>query len=330
MKLLITGGTGFIGSRLALQARGRGIQAVVAGQVNGTAEKARAQELKASGVEVAEGSLQDPQYAATVTRGCNVVVHLAAAQHESNVPDAYFRAVNVDATRTLLQASAAAGVTRFVYGSTIGVYGAVGAQPVDEDSPARPANIYGRTKLEAEGVVRSFDALPNCIVRISETYGPGDFRLLKLFRALERGRFIIIGSGDNRHQLIHVADLVQLLLLAAEHPGAVGQTILAVGQEVLTTRQMVAQVARAVGGRAPRVRAPLWPFLALAVGMEVTLKPLGISPPLHRRRLDFFRKSFVFDTLRAQKLLGFAPRVPFTEGAAETAAWYRQHGYLGG
>ena len=329
MKLLVTGGTGFIGSRLALEARRRGMHAVVAGQINGAAERTRAEELTRSGVEIVPGPLQDAAYAASVVNGCDTVIHLAAAQHESNVADAYFRTVNVEGTRTLLAASAAAGVRRFVYGSTIGVYGSAGDAPINEDSATHPANIYGRTKLEAEGVVRSFNDTPSSIVRISETYGPGDFRLLKLFRALHKGRFVIIGAGDNRHQLIHVADLVRLLLLAAEHPAAVGQTVLAVGREVLTTRQMVAQIAQAVGRRAPRLRAPLWPFVALAITMELTLKPLGISPPLHRRRLDFFRKSFVFDTLRAQTLLGFTPQVSFAEGTAETAAWYRQHGYLG-
>lgn len=330
MKLLITGGTGFIGSRLALEAHRRGVDTVVAGQINTNAERLRAEELTGSGIAIVQGPLQDPSHAASVVRGCDAVIHLAAAQHESNVPDSYFRTVNVEGTRTLLTASAAAGVRRFVYGSTIGVYGSGGQKPIDEDSPTHPANIYGRTKLEAEAVVRSFNGMPSTIVRISETYGAGDFRLLKLFRALQKGRFVIIGAGDNPHQLIHVTDLVRLLLVAAEHSSAVGQTILAVGREVLTTRQMVGQIAQAVGRRPPRLSVPLWPFLGLAVGMELALKPLGISPPLHRRRLDFFRKSFVFQSTRSQALLGFTPQVPFADGTVETAAWYRQHNHLSG
>ena len=80
-------------------------------------------------------------------------------------------------------------------------------------------NVYGRSKLAAEEVVKSYgDQLPTSIVRISETYGPGDFRLLKLFRALERGRFIIIGSGQNLRQAIHVRDLAQDFSLARRIP----------------------------------------------------------------------------------------------------------------
>ncbi len=73
---------------------------------------------------------------------------------------------------------------------------------------------------------------------------------------------------------------------------------------------------------------PLWPFLAAAVVMERTLTPLGIQPPLHRRRLDFFRKSFVFSSTKARTLLNFTPTVPFATGALETARWYREKGYL--
>ena len=144
----------------------------------------------------------------------------------------------------LIEASKRAGVERFVYGSTIGVYGEYADGPLDENTPPRPLNIYGRSKLAAEEVVKSHRGeLPMSIVRISETYGPGDFRLLKLFRALDRGRFLIIGSGQNQRQAIHVRDLVQGLLLAATHPAAVGETFVLAGQETMTTREMVEHVA---------------------------------------------------------------------------------------
>jgi nucleoside-diphosphate-sugar epimerase len=329
MKLLITGGTGFIGSRLALDASVRGHALVVAGQLNTDAERFRAQELAAAGIAVEQGSLQDAGFARRIADGCQAVIHLAAAQHEANVADDYFFDVNVNATRALLEASKSAGVGRFVYGSTIGVYGEYSGRPLDEQTPPRPLNVYGRSKLQAEQVVASYrDELETCIVRISETYGPGDFRLLKLFRALNRGRFFIIGAGLNQRQAIYVADLVRGLLLAAASPAAVGETFVMAGQETMTTREMVQHVANALGRRAPRWRAPLWPFLAAAVLLERTLKPLGIQPPLHRRRLDFFRKSFVLSSAKARAVLNFAPTVPFAAGAVETAAWYRDKGYL--
>ena len=230
MKILVTGGTGFIGSRLALEARRQDHQIVIAGQLNSDAERARSRELESAGIRIEQGPLQDPDYARRITQGCHAVIHLAAAQHEANVPDEYFFDVNVNGTRTLIDASKRAGVERFVYGSTIGVYGESNGEILDEATPPGPMNVYGRSKLAAEEVVKSYAGeLPTSIVRISETYGPGDFRLLKLFRALERGRFVIIGSGQNRRQAIHVQDLVRGLLLASRSPAAVGETFVMAG-----------------------------------------------------------------------------------------------------
>lgn len=329
MQILVTGGTGFIGSRLALEARRQGHSIVVAGQLNSDAERARSQELASAGVTVEQGPLQDPAYARRITMGCQTVIHLAAAQHEANVPDEYFFDVNVNGTRTLIEASKSAGVQRFVYGSTIGIYGESTGEVLDENTAPRPVNVYGRSKLKAEELVNSYcGSLPISIVRISETYGPGDFRLLKLFKAVKRGRFMIIGSGMNRRQAIHVNDLVRGLLIAAQNPAAVGETFVMAGEEVLTTRDMVRQVADALACKPPRFEVPMWPFLAAAVVMEHTLPPFGIQPPLHRRRLDFFRKSFVFSTAKARSVLGFTPTIPFSKGAMETAQWYAKGGYL--
>jgi nucleoside-diphosphate-sugar epimerase len=328
-RLLLTGATGFIGSRFALYAHRAGLDVRVTGRVETPGELARLQELREAGIAVESGLLQDPNFARTLVQDRDAVIHLAAAQHESHVPDSYFRAINVDVTRALLEASRDAGVRRFVYGSSIGIYGAAGAKAIDETTAPNPQNVYGRSKLEAEQVVRSFAGdLEGCIVRISEVYGPGDMRLLKLFRAIDRGRFVLIGNGDNQRQPIHVNDLIRGLLLAAEHPAAVDETFVFAGPEVITTAQTVDGIARALRRRTPSFNLPMLPFLLAAVAFEMTLRPLGIEPPLHRRRLDFFRKSFVFATAKSQRLLGFQADTDFRTGAADTASWYRSQGLL--
>jgi len=330
MKLVITGGTGFIGSRLALAAQAEGREVLVTGQNRTTAERARFAELESAGVRIVSGDLQDASFARSLVDRGDLVIHLAAAQHEANVPDSYFADVNVGATGTLLDASRDAGARRFVYGSTIGVYGSAVNGLLDERSAPHPDNVYGRTKLAAEERVRKAgDALETCIVRISETYGPGDLRLLKLFRAIERRAFVMIGRGENRRQVIHVRDLARGLLLAAEHPAAAGETFVLAGHEVMTTRTMVAGIASALDRAPPRWQLPLWPFVAPAAVLETTLKPIGVQPPLHRRRLDFFRKSFLFSTAKATTVLGFAAATGFDAGATETAQWYRTRGYFG-
>jgi dihydroflavonol-4-reductase len=331
MRIVVTGATGFIGCQLAQILAGLGHELVATGRAASVVESARVARLEKAGVRVEVGSLLDPGFAATLTKSCEVVIHLAAAQHEGNVPDSYFRDINVKGTGLLLEAAIRAGTRRFVYGSTIGVYGAASDQELTELSPTRPENIYAATKLEAEQLVSAHSSqIETCIGRISETYGPGDFRLLKLFRAIGRGAFVMLGSGENVRQVIYVDDLAECLLRAAEHPGAVGQTFVFAGSEVMTTNIMVAQIAAALQRRPPRIRVPVWPFRAAAAVLESTLRPLGIQPPLTQRRLDFFTKSFLFSTAKYQQALGFVPRVSFSEGAATTADWYRKQGYLAG
>ena len=328
-RIYLTGGSGFIGCQLARYAVERGYHVTVTSAVNNDAERGRVESLERSGLPVTVVSLDDEAALARSLAGHEVVIHLAAAQHEAQAPESHFHRVNVEGTQRLLESSIKAGVRRFVHGSTIGVYGAARDGVLDETSPLAPDNPYGRTKAEAERIVRgNAGRIETSIVRISETYGPADLRLLKLFRAIERGRYLTLGAGTNEHQLIYVDDLAEGLLLAASSPRAVGETFVLAGEEQLTTDAMAGAVAAALGASRSPPHVPLWPFAAGAVLCEALCKPLRVKPPLNRRRLDFFRKSFRFSTVKARERLAFTPHVPFAEGARRTAEWYRANGML--
>jgi len=257
------------------------------------------------------------------------VIHLAAAQHEAHMSDDHFRSVNIAATRLMLEAAREAGVKRFVYGSTMGIHGSSEHGPITEESTPQPLNIYTQTKLAAEAVVREFaHHLEISIARIAETYGPGDLRLLKLFKAIDTNRFVMIGSGDNGRQPIYVDDLIRGLLAAVALPTAVNEAILLTGSEVMTTREMVGHIATALEKPAPHAQIPMWPVLAAATVSYALLRPLQIRSPLQPRSLDFFRKSFVFSTTKAKRLLGVEPTTRFVDGARATLAWYRAQGYM--
>jgi nucleoside-diphosphate-sugar epimerase len=200
---------------------------------------------------------------------------------------------------------------------------------VDENTTCKPDNIYGVTKLAGEkAVLDQSDEIPIVIIRIPEVYGPGDQRLVKLFKAVNSGAFFRIGNGLNVHHLIYIDDLVAGLLLAAQHPAAVGKLFLLAGKEAVTTDEMVDTIAAQLQVKTPRFRAPLLPFSVAATLMETILRPIGIQPPLHRRRLDFFRKSFKLSSKRAQDTIGFDPQISFVEGARRTTEYYRQMGYV--
>lgn len=329
MRLLVTGGTGFIGSRLTLAALRRGDEVRVLGQENHPPEAENARLLRDAGADLILGSVTDPETVTRAVAGMDAVVHLAAAQHEANVPDARFQDVNVTGTGRVLDAGIRAGVSRFVHGSTIGVYGGRPGETVTDDSPLEPTNIYGRTKLEGEHLVLAQrERVSVVLARISETYGPGDRRLLKLFRGIAKGRFFLVGNGENLHHLIYIDDLVDALLLAAAAPVPSGDTFVLAGPRPVSTREMVQQVARELGVSPPRVRVPLPVLLRTADLMEGMMRPLGVQPPLHRRRINFFLTSFAFSGERARASLGFIPQVGLEQGVRQTARWYLESGLL--
>ncbi|MFQ5582956.1 MAG: NAD-dependent epimerase/dehydratase family protein [Calditrichia bacterium] len=328
MNVLITGGTGFIGSRLALRSLERGDSVSVLGQKNNPAEAENIKFLEKKGVKVFLKEITDREALAEILKEIDVVYHLAAAQHEMNIPDERFWEVNVEGTKNLLELCANANVKRFVHGSTIGVYGILDGE-IDESSPCNPDNIYGVTKLEGEKVALSFsERVPVVVIRIPETYGPGDRRLLKLFKAIQKGVFFMIGSGRNLHHLIYVDDLIDGFFLAAQSEKAVGDVLLLAGEKAITTNEMVGIIADELGAKIPGLRAPLSLLWGVATIMEKTLRPLGIQPPLHRRRMDFFRKSFYYSLVKAKDILNYSPQVSFKEGVAKTAKWYKSMGYL--
>ena len=329
MDILITGGTGFIGSVLATRCRELGNRVTVFGQANNEWESRRAHTLRSQGTIVTLGSVLDEDLLARVCAGKDAVFHLAAAQHESDVDDSYFRDINVRGTRNVLEASVAGGVRNLVHGSTIGVYGSAHEGPLNEKSPTRPENIYGITKLEGEKVALGYcDRLALTIVRISDTYGPEDKRLLPMFRYVAKGWFPLIGAGANMHQPIYVNDLSNALFALLDNDEAVGEIVILAGPGPVSTAEMINNVESAVGRHSHRLRVPMLPMTAMAYILEKVLPPLHIKPPFTRRRLDFYRKSFWFDTSKAAALVGAAPSTSFAAGAQLTLQWYLANGLL--
>jgi nucleoside-diphosphate-sugar epimerase len=329
MNILISGGTGFIGSRLALRCLAKGDAVTVLSGGGNATRAAVGRLIEAHGGRVVTGSVTNRDEVFPLAQGMDVVYHLAAAQHEAGVADQLFWDVNVAGTKHVLEASHHAGVRRFIHVSTSGVYGRGSAGLLDERSPVKPDNIYGVTKLAGEKLAQSYQQkLPGVVLRISEAYGPGDLRLLKLFKAIHKNLFFMIGDGRNMHHPIYIDDLIDSLCLAATADDAVGKTFVLAGKEPLSTNEMVEVIASELGRKVPKRRLPLSAFLALATIMETTCRPLRIQPPLHRRRMDFFRKNLVFRQEKAHKHLGHAPKHGFKEGVARSKVWYDQEGYL--
>ena len=325
MRVLVTGATGFTGSHLAC--------ALVAGLYYFRAlvrYPARARDLGASGVELTIGDLRDPAPLAAAMAGIEVVYHIAAIYRSAGVSADTYRAVNATAVRRLIEAAAQAGVRRVVHCSTVGVHGNIEHPPADEDAQLQPGDIYQVTKLEGERLARDAAqrlGIEVTIVRPTGIYGPGDRRLLKLFRNVVR-RFPLLGSGEIYYHLTYIDDLVEGFRLCGEHPVAANRTYILAGGEVTRLNELVRLIAAIAGVRPPTLHVPVWPFWIAGALCEAVCVPLGLEPPLYRRRVDFFTKSRAFDITRARREIGFAPRVGLRDGIKRTLAWCREHGWL--
>ena len=331
MRLLVTGGTGFIGSHLAEEGRRRGADVVVLGLTDRPEEQANAELLSRKGVEVVSGSITDPELCRRAARGVTHVFHLAVAMREGGKSGEFFESINLDGTRHLLEAAIAQRVQRFVYCGTIGIYGHRAPGITSESSPLAPGNIYERTKVSAERQVREFAekcGLPAVILRPADVYGPRDQRLLKLFKGVDRGRFPLFGAGQGRRHMVYVDDVVSAFFKACERDEAVGEGLIVAGPNACTLRELIDEVTRATGSRRYGFRLPLAPMLALAAVVEDVCAKLKIDPPIYRRRMDFFHSDSEFDISRARRVLDWEPRVGLREGIRRTLEDYRAAGQI--
>ncbi len=331
MRLLVTGGTGFIGSHLAEEGRRRGAEVVVLGLTDRPEEQANVELMRRQGVEILPGSITDEELCQRAMRGVTHVFHLAVAMREGAKQDEFFESINLDGTRHLLEASRKRGVERFVYCSTIGIYGHRAPGITNESSPLAPGNVYERTKVAAERMVRQFYAdgrRPFVILRPADVYGPRDQRLLKLFKGVARGRFPLFGSGTGRRHMVYVDDVVSAFFRACERDEALGESAIVAGPRSHTLKELIGLVQEATGSPRYGIRLPLAPMLATAAVVEDVAKVLRVEPPIYRRRMDFFWSDSEFDTSRARRLLDWAPQVDLPEGVKRTAEDYRRAGLL--
>ena len=331
MRLLVTGGTGFIGSHLAEEGRRRGAEVVVLGLTDRPEEQSNAELLTRMGVEVLSGSITDAELCRRAARGATHIFHLAVAMREGGKSDEFFESINLDGTRHLLQAASTGRVQRFVYCSTIGIYGHRAPGITAEESPLAPGNIYERTKVVAERLVRDFAencALPSVVLRPADVYGPRDQRLLKMFKGVSRGTFPLFGSGAGRRHMVYVDDVVSAFFKACEREEAVGEGLIVAGPRACTLRELLDEVAAATGSRRYGIRLPLTPMLGLAAVVEDVCAALAIDPPIYRRRMDFFHSDSEFDTSKARRVLGWEPKVDLREGVRRTLEEYRRSGEL--
>lgn len=325
MRVVVTGVTGFIGSHFAERALAEGHE--VAGICNsgGVDKLALRESLLAQGAKLFEGDVLDAESLRPAMEGAHCVCHFAAAFRESGFSDERFLDVNGKGTANVVDVAAAAGVRRLVFCSTAGIYGQRVDGMIDEDSPRRPWNVYERSKIQAEEILRDRTrarGMEYVILRPTAVYGPRDQRLRKLFKSAAKGRFPLFGAGKGRRHMVYVTDLADAFLRACLRPQAASQEMIVAGPEAVPLRRLLEQLATVVQRPSCGPRLPLRPMQWLSAVVEDVSKLMKIRPPLYRRRMDFYTNDAEFSTTRAQVVLGWRPKIPLQKGLALTHRSY--------
>lgn len=339
MRALVTGANGFIGSHLVEFLYGQSYR------VRGLLQRGdrRQEELFTELCDWVEGDLLDPSSLQTAVQGCDIVFHAAGlSRYHAHVPETEYRRVNVQGTETLLEACEANHVKTFVYISSIE---AVGLSPdglaLTEESAPHPRNAYGRSKWEAERLVRhsgQSSGMKCVIARIATTYGPREKMLFKrMFKPIHRGVYCIFGDGSALIEFSYIKNQTLGIWQVAQQ-GEPGGVYFISDPRSYSFREVVTQIGSALGGRLKLIPLPVpmaWVAGLCCEGLSRILRfyPFYVRetgrPPFSRETLRWAAKSAIFcDTTKSKRQLGHFPLFSLEEGIQETVDWYRNQGWL--
>ena len=280
-------------------------------------------------MELVSADLDQPAALAALLRGVRVVYHFAghltaASPLDDSEEDAVYR-LNVESTRALLEAASAAGVERFVYASSVGVYGPEAVSPIAETSPSEPVSAYGRSKVAAEAAVMDYHrrGLAGTVIRPAICYGAGDRHFLPAARRLTRLPVLpIVGGGRHLLDIVSALDVADLAVTAASAPAAAGRVYNAASGHPGTMVELIATLHEVEGTPRPRIvnvsegvmrlSAPLARRIVamVAPGMEGTMSSVGAR---------YSARDVYYDMRRAEAEVGFRPRFDFRSGLGR--AW---------
>jgi dihydroflavonol-4-reductase len=323
-KVLVTGGRGFLGQHISRELFERGYEVRILARPSGST-------VEGNCSEVCYTDIRDRRGVEEAVHGVEYVFHLASNFRKGGSDKKEAFSVNVEGTENVLFACLNQGVKRLIHCSTIGVHGDILEFPATEKTPYNPGDLYQETKMIAEQKVWDFHdktGLPVAMVRPISLMGPGDTRMLKLFRMIKKGRFVLVGRGDNNFQPAYIDDVVKGFMLCLEKDEAVGEVFIMGGEEYVPLKDLLKLIADELGVDPPKLHLPIGPVLSLARLSELVFVPLGIEPPLHQRRVSFFQNNRAFRIDKAKEMLGYQPEVSLREGIRKTINWYKTNGWL--
>jgi len=326
--VLVTGASGFLGLAVVqkLLSLGVSVRALVR-----SAEKG--QLLRQLGVAIVVGDIRDSAMHAAIA-DVDTVIHCAATIGSSSISREVLCSTNVEGTRNLVNAiKDSPNLQRFVHISTVAVVGETDPRtPAHEETPCRPLDAYGETKLLAEQIVldAAIAGFPAVIARPMWIYGSGSLITTNLFRKIALRKLPMIGPARNTMQPVAIDDAVAGVLKCAVTDGIEVRIYNIAGPEILTIRSMCETIAQAMGTTLPRLSVPLAAAIPVARISELLFPVLGMTPPLTRKKLEFFLVNNSYSIERARRELGWNPTITFEWGARQIAEELKQSSQMAG
>ncbi|MCC7387715.1 MAG: NAD(P)-dependent oxidoreductase [Phycisphaerales bacterium] len=325
MKILVTGGSGFIGSYFIERLSSEGHELVILDLIDPPAWYPRHTYKK--------GDVRDPAAVKRAMAGCDRVIHLAAAHHDFGIEHDTYYAVNETGSRVLCDGADELGVRDITFYSTVAVYGDA-PEPHHEDSPTAPNSPYGGSKLKGEAVFRAWTEKGGgrraLIIRPTVTFGVRNFaNMYSLIRQIASGRYLEFGEGGNIKSLSYVENIVEATLFLLGKPAgelAPFEVFNYIDKPDLTSRQITHAVYLSLGKGEPRFTMPMWVGLLLALPFDIVIALTGKNLPISSARL---KKLYEVQTkFEADKLAraGYTPRIPLVEGIDKMVKWYLAEG----
>jgi nucleoside-diphosphate-sugar epimerase len=324
MNIFVTGCTGFIGSHLGRRLAAKGFQVfcLVRNPDKGIS-------LRKEGIIPIFGDIREKAFMKSMPDGIDIVYHLAGILGKWNVADRVYYDVHMQGTENLLNACVASGIKRFVFCSSVGVLGPSGNYIFDENSKYNPTNIYELTKAESEKMVLNHSkngVIDATIIRPAVVYGPGDFHMLGLFKAIKKGLFPVIDKGRALFQPVYVEDVVKGLE-ACIHKNTINHIYILAGGKPVTVGEFATLISGMMNTAVPRIKISKKTASFTASICEILGNMLNIEPPLTHARMKFFTENKVYSINKAIAGLEYEP-VRLEDGLKITIDWYVKNGYL--